>query len=184
MKCSPTPLKRNHYFSGQLLTAADFAAEQEYFLDRLRRHNRFCHGWGIVCGLDLNIIRAIVTVEPGMALDCAGNEIILEEQASIALPIGQTIQSVYVEIRYAECYSDQVPIYGAPCNSNSESGQYSRIVESYELKLEVEDHSGGHVQHEGRCKPCGTAHGVSLGRLRWSERRWSIDAEYRPYEAR
>ena len=26
-------------------------AEQEYFRQKLRRHNRFMHGWGVVCGL-------------------------------------------------------------------------------------------------------------------------------------
>jgi hypothetical protein len=42
--------QRPHFFSGQLLTAEDLEQEQDYFLARSRRHNRFLHGWGV--GLD------------------------------------------------------------------------------------------------------------------------------------
>jgi PKD repeat protein len=45
-----TGLIRPHYFDRQQLTAADLNAEQQYFRERLRRHNRFLHGWGVVSG--------------------------------------------------------------------------------------------------------------------------------------
>jgi hypothetical protein len=44
------PAERVHYFSRQLITADDMTAEQDYFRQKLRRHNRLLHGWGIVCG--------------------------------------------------------------------------------------------------------------------------------------
>lgn len=45
-----TGLIRPYYFDRQQLTAADLNDEQEYFRERLRRHNRFLHGWGVVSG--------------------------------------------------------------------------------------------------------------------------------------
>ena len=46
-------LERVRYFSRQLIGAEDMTAEQRYFRERLRRHNRFAHGWGVVCGCDV-----------------------------------------------------------------------------------------------------------------------------------
>ena len=39
------PLLRLRYFPGQLMTADDMRAEQEFLLKKARRHNRFLHGW-------------------------------------------------------------------------------------------------------------------------------------------
>jgi DNA-binding beta-propeller fold protein YncE len=58
----------------------------------LRHHNKHLHGWGIVCGLqvhcgddDIDVPgdRATVTVRPGYALDCEGNDIVLDEDMSV-----------------------------------------------------------------------------------------------------
>lgn len=46
-------LTRPRYFNGQLLTADDLQAEQNYFREKLRRHNRCLHGWGVVRGLEV-----------------------------------------------------------------------------------------------------------------------------------
>jgi len=35
------------------MSVEDMNAEQEYFVERLRRHNRLFHGWGILCGLEV-----------------------------------------------------------------------------------------------------------------------------------
>jgi hypothetical protein len=37
-------LARVNYVEGQLLSVADLRAEQDYWLARQRRHNRFLHG--------------------------------------------------------------------------------------------------------------------------------------------
>lgn len=50
--CVPVPeFKRLNYFYGQMLGAADFRAEQQYFREKLKLHNRCLHGYGVVCGL-------------------------------------------------------------------------------------------------------------------------------------
>src|SRR5215211_7302343 len=40
------PLPQPRYFPRQVVTADDLTADQEYFRERLRRHNRMLHGCG------------------------------------------------------------------------------------------------------------------------------------------
>jgi hypothetical protein len=50
--CAPIPeFKRLNYFYGQMLGANDFRAEQDYFREKMKLHNRCLHGYGVVCGL-------------------------------------------------------------------------------------------------------------------------------------
>ena len=92
-ECVPCDLDRfcrNNYFTGKLLTARDLTLEQRYLRDKLRLHHRVLHGWGVACGLlvkphpncpDLRII-----VEPGIAIDRCGYEIVVPEAVEIELP--------------------------------------------------------------------------------------------------
>ena len=50
-------LERVNFFPRQLLTDGDMIADQEYFREKLRRHNRYLHGWGVVCGLEVTEAR-------------------------------------------------------------------------------------------------------------------------------
>src|SRR5436305_13618505 len=50
--CAPVPeFRRLNYTYGQLMGVADFRAEQSYFREKQRLHNRCFHGYGVVCGL-------------------------------------------------------------------------------------------------------------------------------------
>lgn len=51
--CALGLLERPRYFPRQLLTPAELTLEQQYFRDKLRRHNRLLHGWGVVCGAEV-----------------------------------------------------------------------------------------------------------------------------------
>ncbi|MFN0068289.1 MAG: DUF6519 domain-containing protein [Limisphaerales bacterium] len=54
--------------------------------DWLRRHNRFLHGWGVVCGLQVRCAsgaRENVTVERGYALECDGAELRVSERSTV-----------------------------------------------------------------------------------------------------
>lgn len=44
---------RNRYFSGRLLTASDFEAEQTYFRDKQQFRNLYTLGVGVVSGLSV-----------------------------------------------------------------------------------------------------------------------------------
>jgi hypothetical protein len=75
-----TSPERINFFKGQLLTDDDFGAEQLYFVGKDQRHNCSVHGTGVICGLGIaGNADGTVTVEPGMALDGFGREIIVPE---------------------------------------------------------------------------------------------------------
>jgi hypothetical protein len=58
--------RRVKYFYGQMLGVQDFQAEQDFFREKLKLHNRCLHGYGAVCGL---------LVEPvPIAKDCTSEE--------------------------------------------------------------------------------------------------------------
>ena len=59
-KYLPAPagaFKRPKYSSGVYLTASDFLAEQFYRRQLQRRHHRYLHGWGVVCGLQVVAVK-------------------------------------------------------------------------------------------------------------------------------
>src|SRR5919106_5258079 len=77
-------LERPRYFARQLITPAELNLEAEYFAERIRRHNRMLHGWGVVCGAQVCRVRAAagsgaepwkVRVRPGFVIDGHGNEV-------------------------------------------------------------------------------------------------------------
>jgi hypothetical protein len=105
-------LRRVNYVTGQLFTAEDLQRDQEYFRDRLRRHNRALHGWGVVSGLDVDAVQdndgtVVVTVAPGYALDPQGDEIVVAEHVSLALPAAGA--HWVVAARYDERLVEPVP---------------------------------------------------------------------------
>jgi hypothetical protein len=71
--------ERPRYFAGQLLSEDDLRSEQDYMLAKNRLHNRYLHGWGVVCGLELGCgdRPGFVTVRPGYALDPCGNDVLV-----------------------------------------------------------------------------------------------------------
>jgi hypothetical protein len=99
-------LTRPHFFAGQLLDAATLQAEQDYHRDKLRRHNRTLHGFGIVSGLGVHVEPAAdpgggrIIVDPGYAIDGRGEEIAVCTGATLATPtIGN---EAFVSLRFWE----------------------------------------------------------------------------------
>lgn len=82
---------RNRYFVGKRLTPASFSAEQDYHLRRRRLLNRALHGWGVVYGLAVNSHDiecadspgGALSIDPGLALDRAGRELIVSEARTL-----------------------------------------------------------------------------------------------------
>lgn len=79
------------YYPRQLVTPDDLTLEQNYFRDRMRRHNRLLHGWGVVCGAlvcpvpspagsdpSAQFVPWQVQVQTGYVLGPYGDEIILD----------------------------------------------------------------------------------------------------------
>ncbi|MGN1041779.1 MAG: hypothetical protein ACI4PJ_03525, partial [Acutalibacteraceae bacterium] len=72
--------ERNNYFFGKLMTVRDFESEQTYMNSKRRLGNRMMGGVGIVSGLDVILVdNKTFSLEPGMALDYLGREIVVPE---------------------------------------------------------------------------------------------------------
>lgn len=88
-ECPPLPpcpvcgglecLCRPRFFAGQLLTDEDLNRLDRYIIEKNRLHNRYLHGWGVVCGLEVvcHPCPDHVTVRIGYALAPCGDDIIV-----------------------------------------------------------------------------------------------------------
>ena len=86
-ECGYNEFRRLRYFHGMLLDEKDFRAEQQYHTGKRRFLNRMLHGSGVVCGLDLKGEKGKrwIQITSGLALDCSGNEIWVEDDLRIDL---------------------------------------------------------------------------------------------------
>lgn len=163
-------LKRVNFFDGQLLTAADLRAEQDYFLARGRRHNRVVHGWGVLRGLGVSVSGDAVEVSSGAAIDCAGNEIHLP--ACVALAIPPDARRLVVVIRHVERGVDPVPALGSTVAADESSIQYSRIEEACEVELSATAVADPHPALKPGSPGCGLPHALAIAMLRRSRSGW------------
>jgi hypothetical protein len=130
----PDLIRRPYYFTGALLSADDFTSEQNYHREKQRRHNLHCHGCGIVHGLRVSTAHgdsaSTVAIQPGVAIDPAGNEIELCTTARLPLP--ESPVAIQVGIRFLERLSAPVPSLSDPVSSGSHP---SRAEEGCEVVL-------------------------------------------------
>lgn len=79
-RCGLASHVRPRYYAGQLLSEADLRDEQAYQIAKTRLHNRYLHGYGVVCGLEVTCEACddrSVTIRPGYALGPCGEDIIV-----------------------------------------------------------------------------------------------------------
>src|SRR3982074_1302527 len=103
-------LERARFFRGKQLTPEDLELQQQYFREKLKRHNRILHGFGIVSGLKVTAKSGQIVVESGLALDCEGNEIVVGITESVVLPPANEWQTAFVNVRFVEECSELAPI--------------------------------------------------------------------------
>jgi hypothetical protein len=86
--------ERPRYFPRQLITPSDLTLEAEYFRNKLRRHNRLMHGWGVVCGALVCPVWKVdgtglepwkVMIKSGYILAPFGDEISIEQDRKVDL---------------------------------------------------------------------------------------------------
>jgi hypothetical protein len=129
------PLSRVNYFTGQILTTEDFQAEQRYWIEKHRRHNRSLHGSGVVWGLTASVSvdpgnsTPRVTVSPGLAIDRCGDEILVPAAQQAELPDSEADREIWVKLCYAETPSGMAPLPGSPGAGESQAA--TRIVEGF-----------------------------------------------------
>ncbi len=93
--CTTSVVELPRYYPRQLITPDDLTLEQNYFRDRMRRHNRLLHGWGVVCGALVCPVPVVnddgttsyapwqVQVQPGYILGPYGDEIVVDCKRTI-----------------------------------------------------------------------------------------------------
>jgi hypothetical protein len=177
-------LERVRFFPRQMIAADDLNQEQTYHRQRLRNHNRFLHGWGVVCGCD---VRAAgddkkpwqVRICPGYILTPQGDEVYVSTEAlfDVATCITQSsdpcafsrpcppvtlrakaTQTLYLAVRHVECQSRPVRVAPSGCTCDDVDCEYSRIRDGYEfccLSTLPSSHEETPPSCEELCRPTG-----------------------------
>jgi hypothetical protein len=164
VECDIPQLARNNYFTGKLLVERDFTDEQRYLMGKQRRHNQRLHGWGAVCGLKVKphptCPDRFVIIEPGMAIDCCGREILVTREEYFdfeaqflanwqkqygpnAQPDPSAPHKIQICVSYRECGTEDIPALFDDCNCDATSCQPNRILESYGLDVLIDPKTTG-----------------------------------------
>jgi hypothetical protein len=176
-------LKRLRFFIGQVLTAESLELEQQYFREKLKRHNRTLHGFGIVSGLEVGVQSGQIIVEPGLALDCEGNELVVPSARPVVLAsTTDGLRPAYVRVRYVEEETDFVPaLPDEPTATPTENGaRASTITEGFEIEIAHENSNRGHRHLRARWLACGKSHALTIAKLKYSSQGWRVERGYRP----
>jgi len=118
-------LTRPHFSPRQLVTAEDLNAGVDYMVERTRRHNRFLHGCGVACGLEMaaalgesspetGITSLAIAVNAGAAIGPQGDMITVPalpmlEFTDVMLPDGR-YQTLNDFLKTIELYNS-APLY-------------------------------------------------------------------------
>jgi hypothetical protein len=146
--------RRNRYFEGRLLSAADFSLEQEYWLARERLLNRHVFGCGVVTGLGVTAVEdgpaRGLRIAPGLAIDRWGRVIVVpapHEVMPIALtdedgspldePSDQLPGRLVVSLCYQECPADLVRavINEASSDCVDREAEATTWIETYAIRI-------------------------------------------------
>ena len=174
--CVPCGLhtpKRTSYFDGKLLVARDFIAEQAYHIGKRQMLNQGLHGMGTVCGLKviehpaIDCRRDHMVLEPGLALDCCGRELIAERRTLI--PFAQMIaddadlaarldgtRDLLVGLVRADEAAELAPVILPDCTDDAAAIRPGRVCEGVAIRLFAPD-----------AAPASVETGVLRPELRW-----------------
>ena len=155
-----TSFSRPRYFYGQLLDVHHFESEQDYFKRKRWLLNRLVSGYGVVCGLDVQLSddHHGVVVTAGLALDKFGREIVVPcaskpiaieprppgdseprkepyERKEPYKDEGADDDWVRLVICYQECRTDPEPVLTSTCD-DGERCSPGAVRETYQLRLE------------------------------------------------
>lgn len=155
--CELPTQERLNYFTGQFLTERDFRDEQTYLRGKQLQHNRYLHGWGTVCGLKVTqhpnpVCRdRLLVIEPGLALDCCGREIVIQDCVYVDLiealagePLDQpepgndedetpTPSNLLISLCYQECKTEFVPALYSDCGCDQTGYGANRVREGFDI---------------------------------------------------
>lgn len=182
--------ERVKYFYGQLLGVRELQSEQSYFVEKHRLHNRYLHGHGVVCGLE---VEPIIDEEPcaphdeemapvtrvqigdGLALDCHGNEVVVRSpiRVDVLELLGERgraelldRKSAYLSLRFVERPVEPVrPLAADTCGGLVPECVPSRLRDDFCVRISLE-----RPTHDRACGPCDETCGdpsLPLARVWW-----------------
>lgn len=137
-----------HY--GMLLGVPDFQVISSNPRGKLRLHQAWQHGPGVIWGLGLSVPdkSTELQVEPGLAVDAVGREIVLateycldvaqwlEEQIAAGhIDEGAASFNAQLILRFRACLARPVPAMSSSCEGGGSDVAYSRVIETGELEL-------------------------------------------------
>jgi hypothetical protein len=146
--------ERPRYYSRQLVTPDDMTLEQDYFRAKMRRHNRFLHGWGVVCGA--RVVQStqawMVIVKSGYILGPYGDEIYIETDQCVdvrvpcvpppsasgngcqeAQPAPPSNATQYIAVQYKEIQTRLIRVPLGGCGCDDSACEYSRFCDGYQI---------------------------------------------------
>lgn len=150
-------LERVRFFPRQILGADDLNTEQRYFREKQRRHNRYLHGWGVVCGCEVKPSPTKakpfqVVICPGYVITPCGDEIMIgapalfdlatclvssDDPCALSVPCPPVTLStplrslIYLAVCYRECVVRPVRVAPGGCSCDEAECDYSRIRDAY-----------------------------------------------------
>jgi hypothetical protein len=155
---------RNRYYYGKLLDVHHFELEQKYFNLKRALINQRVIGSGVVCGLDVVLSQDVrsVIVQPGLALDRCGREIVVScpsnpislepwlrpapvtppaasgsaspARANPASPAPDDGKWIHLCLCFYECETDPEPAFGGDCDSEARCAS-GAIRERYKIDI-------------------------------------------------
>ena len=133
------PFERNRYYPGKMLTSADFQAEQNYHINKVRFLNGLMYGSGVVCGLGVfSLDDQSVLIESGAAIDGHGREIIVDSSTVKKLSAIEGFDSLKTDVaRLSVRFKEQEihNVYSVNRKEDEKEYEFNRISEGYELFL-------------------------------------------------
>ena len=155
VSCLPCGLhqpQRNAYFDGLMLEARNFINEQDYHRGHRQMHNALLHGTGTVCGLKVvahpseDCRHEFAVLEPGYALDCCGQEIVVPRR--VLIPVKEMIDDdpdlaaaltgkadLFIAIRRCDEGTEPMPQILPGCEGADGPTQWGRIAEGFAFTL-------------------------------------------------
>lgn len=148
LACLAAP-RRNHFFFGKMMGVAQFEQEQRYNMGQRWLVNRLSLGTGILCGLtwQINAEKTLIVVEPGVAIDAWGREIVVPLQVTFDFahpPLGCSCGAsapitapgrYFVCLSYCECKADAKAVEQSDNCSGLPECDYDTTIESFTISL-------------------------------------------------
>lgn len=148
---------RPRFFAGQLLTQEDLEALVDYVVGKNRLHNRYLFGDGVVCGLQLSCEPcdpAGIKVAPGFALDCCGNDILVQCAEKL------DVKALLRDLRARQAAGCQC---GGPCDDKRGARSYGLYLTYRESPVDpVAPYASGDPCGAQACQPTRIAEGYAF----------------------